>query len=81
MEYRQLGRSGLNVPVLTLGTGTFGGKGRLSSWGTTDVAEATRLVDICLEHGLTMFDSADFTPTVLRRKCSATRSKAAATKY
>jgi aryl-alcohol dehydrogenase-like predicted oxidoreductase len=59
MEYRQLGRSGFNVPVLTLGTGTFGGKGRLSAWGTTDVAEATQLVDICLEHGLTMFDSAD----------------------
>jgi len=59
MEYRQLGRSGFNVPVLTLGTGTFGGKGRLSAWGTTDVAEATRLIDICLEHGLTMFDSAD----------------------
>src|SRR6202171_2455443 len=59
MEYRQLGRSGFNVPVLTLGTGTFGGKGRLSAWGTTDVAEATRLIDICLDHGLTMFDSAD----------------------
>src|SRR6266852_9738330 len=59
MEYRQLGRSGLNVPVLTLGTGTFAGKGRLSAWGTTDVEEATRLIDICLEHGLTMFDSAD----------------------
>src|SRR5437763_5264972 len=59
MEYRKLGRSGFYVPALTLGTGTFGGKGRLSAWGTTDVAEATRLIDICLEHGLTMFDSAD----------------------
>jgi aryl-alcohol dehydrogenase-like predicted oxidoreductase len=60
MEYRQLGRSGFKVPVLTLGTGTFAGKGELfGAWGTTDVAEATRLVDICLEHGLTMFDSAD----------------------
>src|SRR5205085_1906146 len=59
MGYRQLGRSGFYVPVLTLGTGTFGGKGRLSAWGTTDVAEATRLIDICLDHGLTMFDSAD----------------------
>src|SRR5437660_11845650 len=59
MEYRLLGRSGFSVPVLTLGTGTFGGKGRLSAWGTTDVAEAARLIDICLEHGLTMFDSAD----------------------
>lgn len=60
MDYRQLGGSGLKVPVLTFGTGTFGGKGDLfSSWGASDVAEATRLVDICLEAGLTMFDSAD----------------------
>lgn len=60
MEYRQLGGSGLTVPVLTLGTGTFGGKGELfSAWGSTDVQEATRLVDICLENGLTLFDTAD----------------------
>lgn len=60
MEYRQLGGSGLKVPELTLGTGTFGGGGELfKAWGATDVAEATRLVDICLDAGLTMFDSAD----------------------
>lgn len=59
MEYRQLGRSGLKVPVLTLGTGTFGGVGGFHSWGETGPQEATRLVDICLEAGLTMFDSAD----------------------
>jgi aryl-alcohol dehydrogenase-like predicted oxidoreductase len=59
MENRQLGRSGFYVPVLTLGAGTFGGKGRLAAWGSTDVDEATRLIDVCLEHGLTMFDSAD----------------------
>ena len=48
------------VPVLTLGTGTFGGQGELfAAWGNTGVPEATRLVDICLEAGLTMFDSAD----------------------
>lgn len=60
MEYRQLGGSGLKVPALSFGTGTFGGKGALfNAWGSTDVAEATRLVDICLEAGLNMFDSAD----------------------
>ncbi len=60
MEYRQLGGSGLKVPVLTLGTGTFGGKGELfAAWGASDVAEARRLVDVCLDAGLTMFDSAD----------------------
>ena len=60
MEYRQLGGSGFKVPVLSLGTGTFGGGGELfKAWGQTDVAEATRLVDVCLDHGLTMFDSAD----------------------
>jgi aryl-alcohol dehydrogenase-like predicted oxidoreductase len=60
MEYRQLGASGLKVPVLTFGTGTFGGTGELfEAFGTTGVEEATRLVDVCLEAGLNMFDSAD----------------------
>ena len=60
MEYRQLGGSGFKVPALSLGTGTFGGGNEFfKSWGTSDVAEATRLVDICLEAGMTMFDSAD----------------------
>ncbi|MGE7436352.1 aldo/keto reductase [Kitasatospora sp. NPDC001175] len=60
MEYRQLGASGLKVPALSLGTGTFGGQGPLfGSWGTTDAKEARRLLDISLEAGLTMFDSAD----------------------
>lgn len=59
METRQLGCSDLKVPVLTLGTATFGGAPRFKSWGTTDGREATRLVDICLEAGLNMFDSAD----------------------
>jgi aryl-alcohol dehydrogenase-like predicted oxidoreductase len=60
MEYRRLGGSGLMVPALSLGTGTFGGGGELfKAWGATDVSEATRLVDICLEAGLNMFDSAD----------------------
>jgi aryl-alcohol dehydrogenase-like predicted oxidoreductase len=60
MNYRQLGGSGLKIPELTLGTGTFGGATEFfKAWGTTGVAEATRLVDVCLEAGLTMFDSAD----------------------
>ena len=60
MEYRQLGGSGLMVPVLSLGTGTFGGGTEFfKAWGASDVAEATRLVDVCLDAGLNMFDSAD----------------------
>jgi aryl-alcohol dehydrogenase-like predicted oxidoreductase len=60
MEFRQLGGSGFKVPVLSLGTGTFGGTNEFfKGFGTSDVAEATRLVDICLEAGLNMFDSAD----------------------
>ena len=60
MEYRRLGGSGFSVPVLSFGTGTFGGKGEFfEAWGKTDVKEATRLVDICLEAGLNFFDSAD----------------------
>jgi aryl-alcohol dehydrogenase-like predicted oxidoreductase len=60
MEFRQLGRSGLNVPLLSLGTGTFGGGNDFfKAWGSTGVDEATRLVDICLEAGLNLFDSAD----------------------
>ncbi len=60
MEFRNLGGSGLKVPVLSYGTGTFGGRTELfKAWGNTDTKEATRLVDICLEAGLNMFDSAD----------------------
>ena len=59
MEYRRLGQSGLTVPALSFGTGTFGGVGRLAAWGSTDATEARRLVDICLDAGVTMFDSAD----------------------
>jgi aryl-alcohol dehydrogenase-like predicted oxidoreductase len=60
MEFRQLGRSGLKVPVLSLGTGTFGGSNDFfKKWGSADVAEATRLVDVCLDAGLNFFDTAD----------------------
>ncbi|HTN86868.1 MAG TPA: aldo/keto reductase [Sorangium sp.] len=60
MEFRLLGGSGFKVPVLSLGTGTFGGGNEFfKGWGASDVAEATRLVDISLEAGMNMFDSAD----------------------
>src|SRR5512142_3079575 len=60
MEQRQLGRSGLMVPLLTFGTGTFGGTGDFfKNWGSTQGKEAARLVDLCLDAGITMFDSAD----------------------
>jgi aryl-alcohol dehydrogenase-like predicted oxidoreductase len=60
MEFRILGRSGLSVPVLSLGTGTFGGANEFfRAWGNSGVDEATRLVDICLEAGVNMFDTAD----------------------
>ncbi len=60
MEFRQLGRSGLKVPVLSFGTGTFGGGNEFfKTWGSTDVQEAQRLVNICLDGGVNLFDSAD----------------------
>jgi aryl-alcohol dehydrogenase-like predicted oxidoreductase len=60
MEHRLLGGSGLMVPVLSLGTATFGGNSEFfRAWGGSDAVHATRLVDICLDAGLTMFDSAD----------------------
>ena len=60
MEYRQFGRSGLTVPVLSFGTGTFGGTNEFfQRWGQTDVAEATRMVDLCLDSGVSFFDTAD----------------------
>ena len=60
MEFRRLGYSGFKVPVLSFGTGTFGGSSEFfRAWGDTDVSEATRLVDICLDSGVNMFDTAD----------------------
>jgi aryl-alcohol dehydrogenase-like predicted oxidoreductase len=60
MEYRYLGNSGFRVPALSLGTVTFEGSGEFfSKWGNSDVAEATRMVDLCLEAGVNLFDTAD----------------------
>ena len=60
MEYRQLGGSGLTVPVLSFGAATFGGGNEFfKAWGASDVKEATKLVDICLDAGLNFFDTAD----------------------
>nr|4XK2_A Chain A, Aldo/keto reductase [Polaromonas sp. JS666]4XK2_B Chain B, Aldo/keto reductase [Polaromonas sp. JS666]4XK2_C Chain C, Aldo/keto reductase [Polaromonas sp. JS666] len=60
MEHRYLGNSGFKVPALGFGTGTFGGQGPLfSAWGNTDVAGARRIIDICLDAGVNLFDTAD----------------------
>ena len=60
MEYRQLGRSGLTVPELCFGAGTFGaGDEFFKAWGDTSEAEARKLVDICMEAGVNFFDTAD----------------------
>src|SRR6202008_3326903 len=60
MEYRQLGYSGLKVSALSFGAATFGGGNEFfKAWGETDVAEATRLIDICLEAGVNLFDTAN----------------------
>src|SRR6202167_61326 len=59
MEYRQLGRSGLRVSTLTLGTMTFGGRGGFAAVGATDVEGARRQVDLCLDAGVNLIDTAD----------------------
>src|SRR5690606_3008510 len=60
MEYRNLGKSGLKVSLLGLGTGTFGGTNEFfQRWGETDGKEAARLIDISLEMGVNFFDTAN----------------------
>ncbi|MBP0598037.1 aldo/keto reductase [Herbaspirillum sp. LeCh32-8] len=82
MQYRQLGRSGLKVPLLSLGTGTFGGAGAFfERWGSTQGQEAQRIVDLCLDHGLNMFDTADvysagLSETVLGQTLKGKRQRA-----
>jgi len=60
MIHRRLGKSGLRVPALSFGTATFGGAGDFfKAWGSTDAGGASRLIDVCLDHGVSMFDTAD----------------------
>jgi aryl-alcohol dehydrogenase-like predicted oxidoreductase len=59
MEYRLLGRSGLKVSTLSLGTMTFGGRGDHAKTGAVDETEARRLVDLCLDAGVNLYDTAD----------------------
>ena len=81
MEFRQLGKSGLKVPVLSFGTGTFGGGTEFfKAWGASDVTEATRLVDICLDAGVNLFDTADIyslglSETILGKAVAKRRDK------
>jgi aryl-alcohol dehydrogenase-like predicted oxidoreductase len=81
MEFRQLGKSGLKVPVLSYGTGTFGGGTEFfKAWGASDVAEATRLVDVCLDAGVNLFDTADvysngLSETILGKAIAGRRSQ------
>jgi aryl-alcohol dehydrogenase-like predicted oxidoreductase len=60
MEFRQLGRSGLRIPVLSFGTATFGGGNEFfKAWGTTQVGEAKQMVNLCLDAGVNLFDTAN----------------------
>lgn len=82
MEYRQLGKSGLTVPVMTMGTATFNhGGGTFGSWGNTGEDEAARIVDMCLDAGVCMFDSADaysngLAETILGKAIAGKRNRA-----
>jgi len=81
MEYRQLGNSGLRVPVLSFGTATFGGGNEFfKAWGSTQVDEATRMVELCLDAGVSLFDtsnvySAGAAEEILGRAISGLRDK------
>ena len=82
MEYRRLGASGLTFPLLSFGAATFGGAGEFfSAWGTTDTTAARRMLDLCLDAGVTLFDTADIysdgnSETVLGEALKGRRDKA-----
>jgi aryl-alcohol dehydrogenase-like predicted oxidoreductase len=63
MDYRPLGTSGLHVSSLTLGTMTFGGQGNFKNVGATDVEGARRQIDMCLDAGVNLIDTADIYST------------------
>src|ERR1700744_812586 len=66
MDYRRLGHSGLRVPALSFGTATFGGGNDFfKAWGSTDAGAASRLIDVCLDQGVSLFDTADVYSTGL----------------
>jgi aryl-alcohol dehydrogenase-like predicted oxidoreductase len=65
MEYRTLGRTGLKISVITMGTFTFGGRGDFGRTASQDVKDAKRLVDTCIDHGVNMFDTANMYSTGL----------------
>jgi predicted aldo/keto reductase-like oxidoreductase len=76
MEYRQLGGSGLRVPALSFGTATFGGGNEFfKAWGSTQVGEATRLVDLCLDAGVNLLIQQTSIPPDYQNKYLAKRSK------
>src|SRR5829696_5363043 len=82
MDYRQLGRSGLRVSSLTLGTMTFGGGGKFANVGSTDVGGARRQIDMCLDAGVNLIDTADvysdgLSEEILDRALVATKARMA----
>ena len=76
MEYRQLGRSGLKISVLTMGTMTMGGKGGFAKVGNVGLDEARRQIDLCLDAGVNLIDTADIYSTGASEEISARRSAA-----
>ena len=63
VEYRQLGRSGLRVSTLTLGTMTFGGQGMFGNLGNTDVEGAKRQIGMARDAGVNLIDTANMYST------------------
>ena len=79
MDYRQLGKSGLRVSTLALGTMTFGGRGKFAKTGAIDARRAARLLDLCLDAGVNLVDTADVYSGGLAEEISARRCVAGAT--